>query len=230
MQTLLETLRKTTQVRKFIHISTDEVWGDLALDETRRFNEDSPFLPNSPYAASKAAGDLLARAYARTYDLPVVVTHSVNNFGPRQYPEKLIPYLTARALRDEPLPLYGDGLHVRDWLYVDDHSEAVMTVIEKGAPGSVYAISAENERSNLDIARAILAALGKPESLIAYVADRPGHDRRYAVDAARLRALGWKPRMPFEETLAETVQWYAEHPAALSAVDNRTVNPHISIA
>lgn len=195
----------------FIQISTDEVYGSLAPGDSP-FTERSPLLPNSPYAASKAAADLLCRAYHRTFGLPVIVTRCCNNYGPYQFPEKLIPLFVTNALEDQPLPLYGDGLNVRDWIYVEDHSAAVLSVIERGRPGEVYNVGSGCEVSNLDMTRAILRILGKPESLIRHVADRPGHDRRYAIDASRLRSeLGWSPRYRFEEALEHTVRWYAEN-------------------
>ncbi|MDO8521785.1 MAG: dTDP-glucose 4,6-dehydratase [bacterium] len=208
---LLEALRASPHIERMIHISTDEVWGDLPLDSKEKFTEDSPFRPNSPYAASKAGGDLLIRSYVRTHHVPVIVTHSVNNFGPRQYPEKLIPFFTMRALQGKTVPLYGTGKNMRDWLHVDDHSEAVLTVMEKGELGMVYNISQQKEYSNIFIAKNILRILKKPESLIEYVKDRPGHDLKYAVDSSKLRALGWKPRYSLEDKLPEVVEWYKKN-------------------
>lgn len=228
VHSLMKALRNSPNVKKMIHISTDEVWGDLTLNTKKKFNEKSPFLPNSPYAASKAAGDLLIRSYVRTFDVPVIVTHSVNNFGPRQFPEKLIPFFTLRALHDKPLPLYGNGKNMRDWIYVDDHSEAILTLLTKGSAGEVYAISANEERSNIDIARIILATLKKPKSLITFVADRPGHDLRYAVDSKKLRHLGWRPKHSFSNLVKKTIQWYADNDAWLAGLsDNMSVNKHI---
>ncbi|MBI2610939.1 dTDP-glucose 4,6-dehydratase [Candidatus Kaiserbacteria bacterium] len=223
---LLEALRHTPNVGRMVYISTDEVWGDIPLDSKERFTEESPFLPNSPYAASKAAGDLLVRAYVKTHQLPVIVTHSVNNYGPRQFPEKIIPFFTARALQDEPLPLYGDGENRRDWLYVDDHSEAILTVLTKGTLGEVYNISQQKEYSNKELALRILEALGKPASLITYVEDRPAHDRKYAVDSAKLRGLGWTPKYTLEEKLSEVVRDLA---ASLSLRAAPATNTHISL-
>ena len=196
-------------VERFLHISTDEVYGDI---EQGAFTEESPLRPNSPYAASKAGADLLARAYYRTYGLPVIIARPSNTFGPRQYPEKLIPFLTVRALQDEPLPLYGDGTQVRDWLYVEDHVRALALLLERGQVGEAYNIAGGNERQNREVARLILQILQKPESLLQSVPDRPGHDRRYALDTRKIRALGWQPQTPFEDALRETVLWYVHHP------------------
>lgn len=229
VQTLLEALRQSPNISKLVHISTDEVWGDLPLDSKKKFNEESPFKPNSPYAASKAAGDLLIRSYVRTYGLPTVVSHSVNNFGPRQFPEKLIPFFSLRAMQDKPLPLYGDGRNIRDWLYVDDHSTAILTLLEKAAPGEVYAISRGEEFSNLEIAGRILRILGKTEKLMTFVKDRPGHDRRYSVSSLKLRNLGWNPGYSLEKQLKNTVNWYKENLDWVSGVlkKNRNINKHI---
>ena len=219
VHSLLEALRSSTHIQKMIHISTDEVWGDVPLDSKERFTEESPFRPNSPYAASKAAGDLLIRSYVETYSVPVIITHSVNNYGPRQYPEKLIPFFTMRALLNQPLPLYGKGENMRDWLHVDDHTDGVLTVIEKGNVGEVYNISEQKEYSNKYIADRILEILGKPQTLITYVADRPAHDLKYAVDSSKLRGLGWKPRYSLEKKLEETVEWFREHRAISSGLN-----------
>jgi len=197
-------------VSRFVQVSTDEVYGSLGPEG--RFSEESPLAPNSPYSASKAGGDLLVRAYVRTFGFPGLITRCSNNYGPYQFPEKLIPLFVTNALDDQPLPLYGDGLNVRDWIHVEDHCAAVLAVAERGEPGEVYNIGAGNEVSNLEITRTILAELGKPESLIRFVADRPGHDRRYAIDAAKIRdTLGWEPRRAFADGLRETVRWYVEH-------------------
>ena len=167
--------------------------------------------PRNPYAESKAQADRLAGRYWADFGLPVIITRASNNYGPYQYPEKLIPFFLSQALRDEPLPLYGDGRQVRDWLHVRDHCRALRLLIEKGAPGQVYNIGGGNERENIEVARLLLAELGKPESLLRFVTDRPGHDRRYALDCGKLRALGWKPEVPFEAGLKETVAWYVRH-------------------
>jgi dTDP-glucose 4,6-dehydratase len=208
-QVLLEAAREIG-VKRFLHVSTDEVYGSLG--PTGAFTEATPLDPSSPYSASKAASDLLALAYARTFGLPLVLTRCSNNYGPYQFPEKLIPLLIANALRDVPLPVYGDGLNVRDWIHVEDHCRGLLLALEKGRPGQVYNLGARSERHNIDIVKRVLALLGKPESLIQYVRDRPGHDRRYAIDAAKAEGeLGWAPRHRFEEALAETVRWYVEH-------------------
>ncbi|MCX7992627.1 MAG: dTDP-glucose 4,6-dehydratase [Fimbriimonadales bacterium] len=205
---MLEAARRTG-IERFVHISTDEVYGSA---EQGAFTEQSPLQPSSPYAASKAGADLLAQAYYRTYGVPVLIVRPSNTFGPRQYPEKLIPFFTVRALHDQPLPLYGDGQQQRDWLYVGDHVRAIDTVLHKGQIGEAYNIAGGNERTNIEVSRIILNTLGKPESLIQFVQDRPGHDRRYALDDTKLRVLGWKPEAEFETALQETVSWYAQHP------------------
>ncbi|MBO2944776.1 dTDP-glucose 4,6-dehydratase [Paenibacillus sp. F411] len=197
-------------VKKFVQVSTDEVYGSLG--ETGLFTETTPLAPNSPYSASKAGGDLLVRAYHETFGLPVNITRCSNNYGPFQFPEKLIPLIISRALKDEALPIYGDGLNIRDWLYVEDHCSAIDLVIHDGVNGEVYNIGGNNERTNLHIVQTILQELGKPESLITYVTDRPGHDRRYGIDPAKItRELGWKPKHHFETGIQETIQWYLNH-------------------
>lgn len=207
---LLEAARKAG-VKKFIQVSTDEVYGTLGA--TGYFTEESPLLPNSPYSASKAGADCLVRAYHETYDLPVNITRCSNNYGPYQFPEKLIPLMIINALHDRPLPVYGDGLNIRDWLNVEDHCRAIDLVLHEGRDGEVYNIGGHNERANIEIVKSILRQLDKPESLIQFVEDRLGHDRRYAIDASKIRKeLGWEPRYTFEEGLRETVQWYVEHP------------------
>ncbi len=206
---LLEEARRIGLAR-FVQISTDEVYGSIGEGS---FTETSLLNPRNPYAASKAGGDRLAFAYGATYGLPVVITRASNNYGPYQYPEKLIPLFATNALRDESLPLYGDGRNVRDWLHVSDHCRAILFVLERGADGEVYNIAGGNERENIAITREVLRLLGKPETLIRPVADRVGHDRRYSLDAAKLRGLGWTPQVSFESGLAETVRWYAEHEA-----------------
>jgi len=194
-------------VKRFVLVSTDEVYGSLGA--SGRFTERSPLAPNSPYSASKAGADLIARAYFETYRFPVLVTRCSNNYGPRQHPEKLMPSIITRAMRDEAIPIYGDGLNVRDWLHVDDHCDALTRVIESGEPGAVYNIGGGNERTNMEIAKLLLRELGKPESLIRFVQDRPGHDLRYAIDASYIsEKLGWVPSVPFESGLKETVRWY----------------------
>lgn len=204
-------------VRKFVQVSTDEVYGSLG--ETGLFTEESPILPNSPYSASKAGADLLVRAYHETFGLPVNITRCSNNYGPFQFPEKLIPLMIWNALNDKPLPVYGDGLHIRDWLYVEDHCTAIDLVLHQGVDGEVYNIGGNNERTNLQIVKTILAELEKPESLITFVKDRPGHDRRYGIDATKIsKQLGWKPKYHFETGIVETIRWYRNNQAWLEAI------------
>jgi len=206
---LLESMRRHPRARLFIQISTDEVYGEISSGSSR---ETDPLMPRNPYAASKAGADRLAYSYFATYDLPVLVTRASNNYGPRQYPEKIIPLFVTNAIEDQTLPLYGDGLQVRDWLHVDDHCRALDLLIEKGEPGEVYNIGGETEVTNIDLTNRILACLEKPKSLIRTVEDRPGHDRRYSLDTARLRGLGWSPDVAFDEGLSTTVDWYRDHP------------------
>ena len=205
-QVLLDVARERG-VQKFVHVSTDEVYGSLGA--TGKFTETTPLNPNSPYSASKAGSDLLALAYQHTFGLPVVVTRCSNNYGPYQFPEKLIPLMIANGIDGKPLPVYGDGLNVRDWLHVGDHCVAIDRVLHEGIVGDVYNIGGNNEWTNIEIVKLILKLLGKPESLISYVRDRPGHDRRYAIDAGKIRReLGWEPAHAFERGLKETVEWY----------------------
>lgn len=197
-------------VGRFIHVSTDEVYGSLG--PVGKFTEASPLQPNSPYSASKAAGDLLVRSYHHTYGLATVITRCSNNYGPFQFPEKMIPLMICNALEDISLPVYGDGRNVRDWIHVDDHCAALLAVLERGRPGEAYNIGGDNERDNLSLVREILALVEKPESLIRFVTDRPGHDRRYAIDASKIkRELGWGPKVQWADGLAQTVQWYRDH-------------------
>ncbi len=205
--TLLEACRKF-DVERFVHISTDEVYGSI---EEGSFKEGDPLEPNSPYSASKAGGELLIRSYFVTYGTPVIVTRGSNNFGPYQYPEKLIPFFITNAIDNQPLPVYGDGQQVRDWIYVIDHCEGIDHALHNGTPGWVYNVGGGNERTNLEITKGILALLNKPESLIKYVTDRPGHDRRYSLDCTRMKEMGWSPRYGFEEALECTVRWYVEN-------------------
>ncbi len=199
------------KVKLFNQISTDEVYGAVELDTPQRFNEESPLRPNSPYAASKAAADLLVLAYHRTYGLPVVISRCSNNYGPRQHPEKFIPTVILNALRDIPIPIYGDGLYVRDWIHVLDHCRAIDMILEKGRVGEIYNISADNEWANIELARIILQIIGRPESLLQSVPDRPGHDRRYALGSDKLkRELDWNRAFCFDKGLNETIQWYSE--------------------
>lgn len=196
------------KVKLFIQISTDEVYGEILEGS---FTEESPLNPRSPYSASKAGGDRLANAYYHTYGVPVIITRASNNFGPYQYPEKLIPLFITNALEDLPLPLYGDGLQVRDWLFVEDHCIALDILIQKGKIGEVYNIGGGNEKKNIEITKMILKILGKPESLIKHVKDRPGHDRRYSLNFEKIKKLGFKPRQDFEELLKYTVEWYIKN-------------------
>ncbi|MCG2718057.1 MAG: dTDP-glucose 4,6-dehydratase [Nanoarchaeota archaeon] len=205
--TLLDACRKYN-VKKYIQISTDEVYGSI---EKGSFEETDPLNPSSPYSASKASADMIVNSYYITYGLPVKITRSTNNFGPYQYPEKLIPSFIINALMDKPLPLYGDGLNVRDWLYVEDNCEAIDVVMQKGKNGEVYNIGSGNEKTNIDITKLILKALSKKESLIHYVKDRPGHDRRYSLDVTKIKNLGWKPRHRFEDAMRKTIKWYANN-------------------
>lgn len=208
-QVLLDAALKW-EVKLFYQISTDEVYGALELDLTERFIEDSPLCPNSPYAASKTAADLLVRAYHRTFGLPVVISRCSNNYGPRQHPEKFLPTVILNALHDKPVPIYGDGLYVRDWIHVIDHCRAIDLIMSEGRIGDVYNIGTDNEWSNIDLAKKILQILGKPEDLLQSVTDRPGHDRRYALIGDKLkRELGWKPSISFDQGLTETVSWYS---------------------
>ena len=205
--TLLEAVR-ALRIPRLVHISTDEVYGSVAAESSR---EDAALRPTNPYSASKAGGDLLALAYWHTHRVPVVITRSSNNFGPYQYPEKVVPLFVTNALDDLPLPLYGDGRNVRDWLYVVDNCAAIDLVLRRGAEGEVYNVGGGNEVENLALTREILRLTGRPDSLVHRVTDRPGHDRRYSVDCAKVRALGWRPRHHFPDALAATVGWYREH-------------------
>jgi dTDP-glucose 4,6-dehydratase len=209
-QVLLEAARRR-KIGRFIQVSTDEVYGTLG--ETGRFTEESTLAPNSPYAASKAGADLLARSYYQTFGLPLVITRCSNNYGPYQFPEKLIPLMILNAVDDLPLPVYGDGLYTRDWIHVQDHCRALETVLFKGVPGRVYNIGGDQEKRNLDVVHRILEQLGKGTDLIRFVNDRPGHDRRYAIDATRIKEeLGWAPATSFEEGLSDTIRWYVDNP------------------
>lgn len=207
-QVLLEAALRH-KVKLFFQISTDEVYGALGLGTKKKFSENTHLHPNSPYSASKASAELMAQAYQRTYGLPVIITRCSNNYGPRQHPEKFIPTVILNALQDKPVPIYGDGLYVRDWIHVLDHCRAIDMIMHQGSPGEIYNIGADEEWANINLARSILKILGKPESLLTSVKDRPGHDRRYAIDSSKLRIiLGWKPAIRLEKGLADTVQWY----------------------
>jgi dTDP-glucose 4,6-dehydratase len=211
-------------VKRFHHISTDEVYGDLGFDSTDKFVEETLLAPSNPYSASKAASDLLALSYRRTFGLPVTVSRCSNNYGPYQAFEKLIPHFISRAVRDEKLPLYGTGKNVRDWIFVRDHCEAILLILERGEIGEIYNIGGDNEQSNITITKMILKGLGKSEDLIEYVADRKGHDERYAMGYDKLgRAFGWRPKTSFEEGMRETIDWYTlnKHERSYSSWRNR---------
>ena len=218
-QVLMDACRKYG-VQRYHQVSTDEVYGDLPLDRPDLFfTEDTPIHTSSPYSASKASADLLVLAYFRTFHLPVSITRCSNNYGPYHFPEKLIPLMITRALNDQSLPVYGKGENVRDWLYVEDQCAAIDLVMRKGREGEVYNVGGHNERTNLEVVKTVLRELGKPESLITFVTDRPGHDRRYAIDPGKIHAeLGWLPRTSFDDGIRQTVRWY---------LDNRTWWEHI---
>lgn len=229
-QALLDTAKKHWKVKpqdkydreyqpgvKYLQVSTDEVYG--ALGKTGLFTESTPLAPNSPYSASKASADMLVRAYHETFGLPVNITRCSNNYGPYQFPEKLIPLMIHNCQEDKKLPVYGDGMQVRDWLHVKDHCTAILTVLEKGELGEVYNIGGNNEKANIEIVKLIIKELGKTEDLIEYVKDRPGHDRRYAIDNTKITTkLGWSPSYTFEQGMAETIQWYLSHEDWLAKV------------
>jgi dTDP-glucose 4,6-dehydratase len=208
-QVLLDQVR-ANRVARYVQISTDEVYG--ALGPTGRFSEKTPLSPNSPYSASKAGADLLAASYHHTFGTPVIITRCSNNYGPYQFPEKIIPLFITNLMESKKVPVYGDGMQIRDWIHVSDHARAIRSVIEKGQPGEVYNIGGDNEWPNIGLTRQLLKLLGQDESMIEHVKDRPGHDRRYAVDHAKItRGLGWQPEIPFQEGLAATVTWYREN-------------------
>lgn len=210
-QVLLDCAREQG-VKRFLQVSTDEVMGSLPEDETAFFTEDSPFQPNSPYAASKAAAEHLVRAAHHTFGLDTVMTRCGNNYGPRQFPEKFLPLMLANAMSDQPIPVYGDGLNVRDWIYVEDHCRAILIALEKGRSGAVYNIGARNQRRNIDVTRSVLDALEKPHSLIRFVKDRLGHDRRYAINpSVAENELGWRPKETWETGLRKTIDWYRDN-------------------
>lgn len=210
-QVLLDAALKA-QVGRFHHISTDEVFGALELDSPDKFNEKTPYNPHSPYSASKAASDHLVRAYKTTYGLPITISNCSNNYGPFQFPEKFMPVMIQKAIHDEPLPVYGDGLNVRDWIHVEDHNRGIEAILQKGKAGETYCLGGNAEMANLEVAKKILEILGKPESLLSFVPDRPGHDRRYAIDSSRAEEeLGWTRSYDFETGLKATIQWYLEH-------------------
>lgn len=210
-QVLLDAAR-ARGVKRFIQVSTDEVMGSLPENEGAFFTENSPFEPNSPYAASKAAAEHLVRAAHHTFGLDTVITRCGNNYGPRQFPEKFLPLILSNALSDDAIPVYGDGRNVRDWIYVEDHCRAIILAMEQGRPGAIYNVGARNERRNIDVVESLLDAVGKPQSLIRFVKDRPGHDRRYAIDPTLIESeLGWRPRETWETGLRKTIDWYKEN-------------------
>lgn len=216
---ILNSIREHGNTVKLIQVSTDEVFGSI---KQGRFNEESPFLPNSPYAASKAGGDLMCRAFFRTYKTPVIVTHSCNFYGPYHYPEKLIPLAITNALENKKIPIYGDGEQVREWIYTEDHCNAIDVVLQQGTVGQVYNIGTEEEMKNIDAVKLILKLLGKDESLIEYIKDRPAHDRRYSLSTEKIRReLGWKPQVSFEEGIEKTVSWFKENESWWRNVKNR---------
>lgn len=212
---------KQTKISKFIHISTDEVYGELDFDKANFFTETTPLQPNSPYSASKASSDLLVRAYAETYQLPVNITRCSNNYGPFQFPEKLIPLTISKILNDKKVPIYGNGQNIRDWLHVYDHCTAIDAILHKGINGEVYNIGGHNEKTNLDVVRTIIHTIGKSEKLIEHVEDRLGHDKRYAIDPTKLEQLGWKPTYTFETGIRQTIDWYIKNKQWLNQVQNQ---------
>jgi len=232
VQMLLDSAR-INKLELMINVSTDEVYGALERNERRKFTEQTPIFPNMPYAAAKAGGDLMCQAYWATHKTPVIVTHCSNNYGPYQYPEKIIPYFIFKAMAGEKLPVYGDGLYVRDWIHVEDHAKALDTLLHKGKPGEIYNIGADNERSNVEITKLILRFLSKPDDQFETVTDRPGHDRRYAIDERKIKKLGWKssyPRSKFEKGLRETILWYQQNTKWVENLweKSKQANPHIT--
>lgn len=229
---LLEAVKKSQKTKKYVQVSTDEVYGSLEIGSAEKFHEHARFAPNVPYAATKAGGDLLCRAYYSTWGVPVIVTHCSNNYGPYQYPEKLIPFFILRMIENKKLPLYGDGKNVRDWIYVLDHCRALELCLLKGRPGEEYNIGADNEMANHEIAKLILKHFNRDSSWIEFVADRPGHDRRYAIDNSKIRReLGWKPKYKFTSAFPETVRWYIKNLNWIEKIRKKTgvFNPHIDL-
>ncbi len=223
VQMLLDATRYN-DIQKFVNVSTDEVYGALELDEDKLFTESTPIMPNMPYAAAKAGGDLMCNAYFKTHKIPVIVTHCSNNYGPYQFPEKVIPFFIFKLLKGEKLPVYGDGLNIRDWIHVKDHAKALDLLLCEGKTGETYNIGADNEKSNLDITKMILRIMDKNENMIEYVKDRPGHDRRYAIDATKIEKLGWKAeygKEKFEQGLKETVKWYLDNKNWVEDLSNK---------
>lgn len=222
-QVLLEAARNVG-ITKFVHVSTDEVYGELDFDPTTFFTEETPLKPNSPYSASKASSDFLVQAYHHTYRLPMNITRCSNNYGPYHFPEKLIPLTISRVLNNEKVPVFGDGQNIRDWLHVFDHCAAIDLVLHEGVAGEVYNIGGHNERTNLQVVKAIIQALGKTEELIEFVEDRLGHDKRYAIDASKLEQLGWKPKYTFEIGIDETIKWYVENKVWIEQINSRNLH------
>lgn len=223
VQMVLDAVRANS-IEKFINVSTDEVYGSLPLDGKELFTESTPIWPNMPYAAAKAGGDIMCNAYWVTHKVPVIVTHCSNNYGPYQFPEKIIPFFVFKLLKGEKVPVYGDGLNVRDWIHAVDHSKALDLLLHKGNVGEVYNIGSDNERNNLELTKMILSIMGLGEDMIEYIEDRPGHDRRYAIDASKITALGWKPDYPreeFERGLTETINWYKENTAWVEQIRSK---------
>lgn len=227
-QAILEVVKNNKeQIKRFVHVSTDEVYGSLELGGEDRFTELSNFEPNSPYSASKASSDLFCRAYVHTFGLPIIVTHCSNNYGPYQFPEKMIPFFVLKLLKNEKIPVYGDGLNVRDWIHAKDHSSALDLLLHEGKNGETYNIGSDNEVPNIEITKAILEIMGKDESNIEYVKDRPGHDRKYAIDSTKIKSLGWRPtytRENFEEGLRETVEWYINNKEWVNNIEQNKQN------
>ena len=229
---ILEAVKSNPKIKKYVQVSTDEVYGSLPLNSKEKFRENTAFAPNVPYAATKASGDMLCRAYFNTFRTPVIITHCSNNYGPYQYPEKLIPFFILRMLENKKLPVYGDGENVRDWIYVLDHCEALRLCLIKGKPGEVYNIGADNEMNNLEIADLILRCFNRDKSWIEFVFDRPGHDRRYAVNSSKIRKeLSWKPKYKFGEAFRNTITWYLKNKGWIDKVRKKTgiFNPHIDL-
>lgn len=224
-QNLLEAARQVG-VSKFIHVSTDEVYGELQFDPTSFFTEVTSVKPNSPYSASKASSDLLVQAYHHTYGIPMNITRCSNNYGPYHFPEKLIPLTISQVLNNEKVPIYGDGQNIRDWLHVYDHCTAIDLVLHEGVDGEIYNIGGHNERTNLQVVKTIIRALGKSEELIEFVEDRLGHDKRYAIDPSKIGQLGWKPKVNFESGIDQTIKWYVENKFWIEEMKNRKMTLH----
>ena len=227
---ILEAVKNNPKVKKYVQVSTDEVYGSLDLNSKNKFSENTALAPNAPYAATKVGGDMLCRAYYKTFKIPTIVTHCSNNYGPYQYPEKLIPFFVSRMMENKKLPIYGDGKNVRDWIYVLDHCEALELCLFDGKPGEVYNIGADNEINNLEIARLILSFFKKDNSWIEFIVDRPGHDRRYSIDSSKIRKeLNWRPKYNFKKSFNETMQWYLYNKKWMDDVRQNSgiLNPHI---